>query len=207
MNKNKKVERMINMKKNILTTLSAVLLAGLVGCSSGEETKSNLNDTNESNQNNTVQVTDNNGAIAHEPENYAVIYGKVKKIIGNEIELSLAHNPYENMEEGEEDEMEIADEFPITMADSIQLYPDADPALVEELEKAGVTITPMNMKGMELEYTGEEESYTIPTGVAIMNYKTSSEGSFNDIKEGSVICLTVSGTGNAQKIHMIDILE
>lgn len=200
------------MKKTVLTTLSAVLLAGLVGCSSGEAPDTNSNDINESNQNKTEQVTEgnktngnetnSNETNSNETENYTVVYGKVKKVIGNEIDLSLTKDPYANMEEGDEEDSDAAQEFPATMADSIKLAPGVDPGSLEGLE--GLIKAP---EGMDLEYTGEEESYTLPTGVSVMNYKTYSEGSVNDIKEGSVVCLTISGTGDTQKIIGIDILE
>lgn len=193
---------MISMKKTVLTTLSAVLLAGLVGCSSGEAPDTNSNDINESNQNKTEQVTDNNEANTNEAESYTAVYGKVKKVIGNEIDLSLAKDPYANMEEGDEEESDAPQNVPAAMADSIELAPGVDPGSLgidESLIKAP--------EGMDLEYTGEEESYTLPTGVSVMNYKTYSEGSVNDIKEGSVVCLRVSGTGDIQKIIGIDILE
>lgn len=182
--------------------LCTMLLGGVVGCSSQEGSKPNQTQSNELNQNKTEQL-ESNDEVNEDPV-YTAIYGKVKKVIGNEIELSLAMNPYDELEDGEGDS-EMSDSFAPEMADSIQLLPDADPELVEQFGEPDTIISPT--AGMELEYTGEEESYIIPTGVNIMNYKTFSEGSMNDIKEGSVICLTVSETNNNQTIHMIDILE
>ncbi len=205
MSNNDKFERMINMKKTVLTTLSAVLLAGLVGCSSGAETNKNSTPSGESNQNQTEQVTENNESNETGMTQVTEVYGKVKKVVGNEIQLSVAKNPYENTEGESDSDNETSEGVPAEMADAIQFAPGTDQAIIDAYgHKEGVIAA---SKGMDLEYTGEEQSYTIPTGVSVMNEVTLAEGSMNDIKEGSVIALSISGTGNSQKIEMINILE
>lgn len=205
MSNNDKFERMINMKKTVLTTLSAVLLAGLVGCSSGAETNKNSTPSGESNQNQTEQVTENNESSETGITQVIQVFGKVKKVVGNEIQLSVAKDPYAGMLDESDSDDEVMDAIPAEMADAIQFAPGVDPAIIEAYGHKEGVIPPS--QGVELEYTGEEQSYTIPTGVSVMNDVTLAEGSMNDIKEGSVIALSISGTGNSQKIEMINILE
>ena len=121
--------------------------------------------------------------------------------------MSLAKNPFELSEEelealeGEielEGGMEIGQA--VTVTDSIASMPS-------DVEGGNFSLLIGEQEPLELEYTGETKSFTIPTGTTILNYLTGGEGSINDIKEGSVIAIAMDGEEDNQKVFAVDIME
>lgn len=187
------------MKKKLLTTLSAMALLGLVGCGTKD-----IENNDSSNQmisstgggEGSAQSIDGPGLTDEEFATMKQTYGKITSVIGNEIEVSIANNPFLNSEEGEE-ELPEGGMVAMETTDSIAAAPAG------EGEISGDIL--MNENKLELEYTGETESYTIPTGTII--FSMNGQGTINDLKEGSVVSISIVGDEGAEKVYSIDILE
>ena len=186
------------MKKIVMTTVSAMVLVGLVGCGFNIPTDKETPKQEVAGEGTTVSSGENETA---DFQNVTQVYGKVKSIIGNEIEVSLAKNPFELSEEeleALEGGMEIGQA--VTVTDSIAAMPS-------DGEGGNFSLLIGEQEPLELEYTGETKSFTIPTGTTILNYLTGGEGSINDIKEGSVIAIAMDGEEDNQKVFAVDIME
>lgn len=195
------------MKKTVLTTLSIISLTGLVGCNTNtpngdeipkQEVSVEGNENNLTSEN--IEVTENDF------QSMSQVYGKIKSVVGNEIEVSLAKNPFEFEDEaGEENGIGDGElSASVIVTESIAVSPAV------ESEGGDLTFGIVGMDGqepLELEYTGETKSFTIPTGTRILNFLTGGEGTFSDLKEGSVISITTTGDEGSEKIFSLDILE
>ena len=182
------------MKKIVMTTVSTMVLVGLVGCGSNIPTDKET----------VISPGDNETA---DFQNVTQVYGKVKSIIGNEIEVSLAKNPFELSEEeleALEGEIELEGGMEIGQAVTVT---DSIAAMPSDVEGGNFSLLIGEQEPLELEYTGETKSFTIPTGTTILNYLTGGEGSINDIKEGSVIAIAMDGEEDNQKVFAVDIME
>lgn len=147
-----------------------------------------------------------------------MLYGKVKSIVGNEIELEVAKPPFADIQGGDQhsgDSMQAAGaiSFSVEAADGgAQVFEatDVGDATGEAAPVSGtissedsaqtiVAVEGADGKmqviggggedGMELEYTGETKNVIIPAGAEIMNVK--GEGTLESIKKGSVLMLMV----------------
>lgn len=168
------------MKKILLTTLSSMALLGLVGCGTQDIKNNDLsNQMLSSNEGEGLaQSIDGLGLTDEEFKTMKQIYGEITSVIGNEIEVIIANDPFLTSEE------------------------EGD----EEVSEGGAVITPVIESDLPmLEYTGEKKSYIIPTGTVI--FSLNGQGSINDLKEGSVVSISIFGDEGAEKIYSIDILE
>lgn len=155
------------------------------------------------------------------------VFGKVKNVVGNEVELELAKPPFEIGTPGDDGSMGgitgsasgatsqqvIVNEN----RDSAQLSEDAgasaeggnDSVSFSVATEDGVVQTfggGENGEKMELEYTGESKSIIIPAGVEIVNM-IGGETTMDAVKKGSVLMLTVdesSGTPTATSILIME---
>lgn len=188
------------MKKTVMTMISAIVLGGLVGCGANTPTNNETLNQDISAGGDTTGVSGETETVDF--QNVTQLYGKVKSVIGNEIELSLAKNPFELSEEelegGIEGSVEIGQA--ITVTESAMAIPAEGGDMQNDLVLG-------DQEPLELEYTGETQSFIIPTGVSILNYLTGGKGSIDDIKEGSVISIVMNGEEDEQKIFAIDIME
>lgn len=135
------------------------------------------------------------------------IFGKVKSIVGNEIELEMAEPPFDigapSGEEGDEmpgtalqpaqsvtvtvdekDMPEGAESGDGTKEDVVMGYEGSDGSVV-------IAGGAGSENKMELKYTGETKNVIIPTGIDIMSVLTGKTAKLEDIKKGSVLMLLV----------------
>lgn len=142
------------------------------------------------------------------------IFGKVKSIVGNEIELELAKPPFDmGVPEGEGGEMEpgtvteAAKSITVTVAEGdmpegAEGDGDTKEGNVIGYEGADGSVQIVGGGGsenkMELEYTGETKNIIIPTGIDILSILTGKTAKLEDIKKGSVLMLSVDDA-NAER--------
>lgn len=168
------------MRKILVMALSALMITTIVGCAPKDgETNDNGNGTEEN--------------VTMDKMTY---FGKVKSIVGNELELEIANEDVLGIvfEDEEKNENSEGESQPATA-----LTPATEPDSTE------VVSGDANKDKMKLEYTGEIEKLVIPGGVNIMELSVGKEGKISDIKDGSVIIIYTDKTSNS--ISKIDILE
>lgn len=167
------------MKKPLLLGLVISLALGITACSSGNEEKKDGTKENHQNE----QVLENKSNKEEQ-----AIYGKVKSIVGNEIEFELAKSPDKDIagiekEEKEPTEEEIKGSVPATMSTPANSIEDGKKVSVEDIEK--------NEPLVDLEFTGELKTIIIPTGVDINILSARSGEGLSAIKEGTYLKLSV----------------
>ena len=115
-------------------------------------------------------------------------YGKVSSVTGNEIEFSLAKDPFG----GDEVESSSGTEGGGMAAATLTEAVEGGDGAAQEAPK------------MDLEYTGESESYTIPAGVKIIGINGNEE-QLSAIKKGSVLAITKDdATGAVTTINIFE---
>lgn len=162
------------MKKPVLLVLSIALALGVTACSSGERKGSDVS------KNEPKQEMEKEKDVKKEKQ---YIYGKVKIIVGNEIEFELAKDPEKDIVA-----LEKKDEIPkgkdeIPAIPAIKVNPEDSKVSVGDIEE--------NKPLVELEFTGEGKTITIPTGT-IINILTERSGEgLSAIKEGTYLKIEV----------------
>ena len=117
------------------------------------------------------------------------IYGKVKSIVGNEIEFELAKTPEIDlgiMNGAEEDTIgkdKVNDKAPAAMTESA--------VSVDGNTKVDVGNIDKNEPLIELEFTEEEKTMTIPSGVNISVLSASTNKGLSAIKKGTYLRIGV----------------
>ena len=152
------------MKKLLSITLSILMALFITGCGSKEKEAPINNDSGNSNITNI--------------EGYELYYGKVSSVAGNEIEVSIAKDPYENLEgQGSQNKDEMAD-------GSMSMTTSSEAALTDgnNEDQGGAK------ERIEMEYTGETKSFTIPAGAEIIE-GLGQQGKISSLKKGSVIMI------------------
>lgn len=168
------------MKKPLLLGLAISLLLGVTACTSVNEEKNQ--DIKEKSK--TEQKTDNE---TKKEEQF--IYGKVKSVVGNELEFELAKNPQQDIEGVEKEEAEVEkeekkDEIPaVTMTPATEKGDEGGKVSLGEIEK--------NKPLVELEFTGDLKTIIVPTGVNINILSGRSGEGMSVIKEGTYLKLSV----------------
>lgn len=150
------------MKKFLSITLSILMTFFITGCGSKQKEAPMNNDRENSNITNM--------------EDYELYYGKISSVAGNEIEVSIAKDPYENLEgQGSQNNDDMADgSMAMTMSGEATLDDGSNQGGAEER--------------IEMEYTGETKSFTIPAGAKITE-GLGQEGKISSLKKGSVIMI------------------
>lgn len=171
----------IKMKKFLVIALSALMITTVMGCSSNSEETSGTPE-------NTVEENVNMDNLAY--------FGKVKSILGNELDLEIASNEALGIMDEGDGEKDNGEEAP-AMA--------MTPATEASTENTEVVLGDANKDKMELEYTGDVESLKIPGGVTIMDLTTGKNAQMSDIKDGSVLIIYTDST--SESISKIEILE
>ncbi|MBO3444288.1 hypothetical protein [Clostridium sp. CCUG 7971] len=166
------------MKKPLLLGLVISLVLGVTACSSGSEEKKESTKENPQNE----QVLENK---SNKEEKF--IYGKVKSIVGNEIEFELAKNPEKDIQGIEKEEIEKEE-----IKGESQPAASVAPAMnKEDGQKVNVGDIEKNEPLVELEFTGDLKTITIPTGVNIKILSARSGEGIAAIKEGTYLKLSV----------------
>ncbi len=223
----------IMMKKKIIGILAAVIAAvTFAGCSAQAEPAAGVSAAPEETAAATPggteaaapEGTEGNAALEYDGEVLAgeSIFGKVKSIVGNEIELELANPPFEMGAPGEggaagADVKQRA--VTITEGDDggVQVSEaeagEVPKGAVRDEQSATYAVTTeggqVHIVGgedgekMELEYTGESKSVIIPAGVSITSMV--GEATIDAVKKGSVLMLMVDAkTGTATSVMIME---
>lgn len=150
------------MKKFLSITLSILMTFFITGCGSKQKEAPINNDPENSNITNM--------------EDYELYYGKISSVAGNEIEVSIAKDPYENLEgQDSQNNDDMTDgSMAMTMSGEATLDDGSNQGGAEER--------------IEMEYTGETKSFTIPAGAKITE-GLGQEGKISSLKKGSVIMI------------------
>ena len=150
------------MKKFLSITLSILMTFFITGCGSKQKEAPTNNDPENSNITNM--------------EDYELYYGKISSVEGNEIEVSIAKDPYENLEG--QDSQNNDD-----MTDGSMAMTMSGEAILDDGSNQGGA-----EERIEMEYTGETKSFTIPAGAKITE-GLGQEGKISSLKKGSVIMI------------------
>lgn len=203
------------MKKSVVGVLSMVTILGLAGCQT--ENKSNNPVTEQSN---TEEQTIIEGALQT-----TAYFGKVEKMVGNEITMKLSDDEFVVGEGSEQEFSYELTEEDISKLESggvVQLPdgsvmaqatvdsdydPDSDPGIsMEQLVEEGFIEEGEGFLGdtSELTFNGETKSLIVPAGVSILNLMNGKLGTLSDIKEGSIISVIMDNETNT--ILSVDIM-
>lgn len=201
----------MKMKKYLALVLSVLAITAMVGCSSKDKGQG----VNSSKDNISQDESKEN-----ENSDETTYLGKVKKIVGNEIEMELAKDQDvsangSNLPEG------------VQFQESIEAPSDGGGMDINSFVDNGegnfqesINMTPADGSGsislsdsdmgdekLELEYTGETIKITIPTGANIFDMRSGSDSKLSAIKTNSIIKVFAKGTKEATIVQSIDIVE
>lgn len=195
------------MKKLLVLSLTVLTLVALVGCGEKKESAEIKNEV--SNIEQQVETTS--------------LFGKVDKVVGNEVSLKLSDDSsFMPEEDGSESQAVQIDDSQLkqlengetlTLADgtviTMEGLPDDDqmegiPADSDLVDDKSNTYNEFQSadnsnsdKYSELTFTGEYKDLTISAGVEIVNMVTGKSGKMSDIKEGSILSVIVDSKTNA----------
>ncbi len=212
----------MKMKKCLALGLSTLAIMAMVGCSSNDAPTNGGQDSNTSEVSNSQE--ENKGNESYEETTYL---GKVKKIVGNEIEIELAKDQdvsgngsklpegvqfQESIGGGSDSasedggiqlgdgEVAITDSGEGTFQGSISMEP-SEGGQVFHLGESG------DNEKLELEYTGETIKVTIPAGANIFDMRSGSDSKLSAIKTNSIIKVFAKGTKESPIVQSVDIVE
>lgn len=200
------------MKKVLAIVLSTFMIMGVTGCSKNEAS------LKEKDENQIAQE-----GTSQEDSIESIYFGRVKKVVGNEVELNIAKELGLEGVEGEgggissssssssadgsespESVEDLGATSEITVSDSAEsekgVIPDGGTEMKQEIIDSG--------KGnIELEYTGENKSFTIPAGAKIFDFTSGREVKISDVKEGDVIRAYTKKSGDTEVVFNLEIVQ
>lgn len=183
------------MKKVLVLALCAVVIMTTVGCSE---------------KNNKPESKEPNKIESNENTQKSIYFGKVKSIVGNEIELEIAENQ-EGNNNGENKEKGSVDELgPGASRDDVAS--DGGGGAGEkpaEGNGGNGSNTPLedNKEKLELKYTGETKKIIIQSGGIILDLRSGNEAKVSSIKAGSVIRVYVASSDEPIGASYVEIVE
>lgn len=212
----------MKMKRYLGLGLSGLAIIAMVGCSP----KVTSNDTSKGeniSQNNTSQEESNENEKSEE----LTYLGKVKKIVGNEIELELAKDQDvsgngSKLPDGVQFQGSIGGDSDSASNDGGMQMGDGEGAIIDGGDggfQGSINMTPENgeevfslgesgeNEKLELEYTGETLKITIPTGANIFDMRSGSDSKLSAIKTNSIIKIFATGTKEKPVVKSVDIVE
>lgn len=205
----------MKMKKYLALGLSVLTIMAMVGCSSNDTPKNSSQDNNTAELNNSQE--ENKGNEGSEERTYL---GKVKKIVGNEIELELAKDQDVS---GNGSKLPEGVQFQESIGGDSGSIPEGSQSLTEgsgeAISQDSISIDPSeggqvfqlrdpgDNEKLELEYTGETIKITIPTGANIFDMRSGSDSKLSAIKTNSIIKVFAKGTKEAPIVQSVDIVE
>lgn len=175
------------MKKNLVLVLSAVMITtALAGCSSKkgeaeEQTQSQVGFITESEKEGTVEY-----------------FGRVKKVLGNEIEVELAS--YEQFVEDAESLTENADKQNGGAASAMET---SEPVSSDEV----IVPDTGSLLGVDLTFTGEFKTFRIPAGTKIEMAWIGGEVPSSDIKENNILLINAKEDSDISTVAHISIMN
>lgn len=173
------------MKKTLLLGLVISLALGATACSSQgkEEEKDKSSIKNQQNIDN-KKDEDKKGSTKKEEK---FIYGKVKSIVGNEIEFELAKDPNAQIEGKDKEDKKDETKDAIQAVETTPAMQGTKP----EDAKVSVGKIDKNEPLVELEFTGDIKTITIPTGAKINILSGRNGEGLSAIKEGTYLQISV----------------
>ena len=205
----------MKMKKYLALGLSVLTIMAMVGCSSNDTSENSSQDNNTSEVNNSQD--ENKGNEGSEERTYL---GKVKKIVGNEIEIELAKDQDVS---GNGSKLPDGVQFQESRGGDSGSIPEGSQSLTEgsgeAISQDSISIDPSeggevfqlgdpgDNEKLELEYTGETIKITIPTGANIFDMRSGSDSKLSAIKTNSIIKVFAKGTKEAPIVQSVDIVE
>lgn len=205
----------MKMKKYLALGLSVLTIMAMVGCSSNDTPENSSQDNNTSEVNNSQD--ENKGNEGSEERTYL---GKVKKIVGNEIEIELAKDQDVS---GNGSKLPDGVQFQESIGGDSGSIPEGSQSLTEgsgeAISQDSISIDPSeggevfqlgdpgDNEKLELEYTGETIEITIPTGANIFDMRSGSDSKLSAIKANSIIKVFAKGTKEAPIVQSVDIVE
>ncbi|MBC5628703.1 hypothetical protein H8S20_07355 [Clostridium sp. NSJ-6] len=205
----------MKMKKYLALGLSILAIMAMVGCSSNDTPENSSEDNNTSEVNNSQD--ENKGNEGSEERTYL---GKVKKIVGNEIEIELAKDQDVS---GNGSKLPEGVQFQESIGGDSGSIPEGSQSLTEgsgeAISQDSISIDPSeggevfqlgdpgDNEKLELEYTGETIKITIPTGANIFDMRSGSDSKLSAIKTNSIIKVFAKGTKEAPIVQSVDIVE
>lgn len=182
------------MKKILVTTMCIIMAIAIVACSGN---------SNKVQNNNKTEVAGGNIDI-----NKTTYFGKVKNIVGNEIELELAENQDNPESEEGSGKVESSDELGpgVSVEDFVSdMSGGGDEG--GNVDGGSYNGEESDVPKLELKYTGESKNITIQAGVTIFDLRTGDESKMSAIKKGSVIRIYATGTSDSPIVSLIEIVE
>ena len=205
----------MKMKKYLALGLSVLTIMAMMGCSSNDTPENSSQDNNTSEVNNSQD--ENKGNEGSEERTYL---GKVKKIVGNEIEIELAKDQDVS---GNGSKLPDGVQFQESIGGDSGSIPEGSQSLTEgsgeAISQDSISIDPSeggevfqlgdpgDNEKLELEYTGETIKITIPTGANIFDMRSGSDSKLSAIKTNSIIKVFAKGTKEAPIVQSVDIVE
>lgn len=193
------------MKKLLVCTLAAFTIVALVGCNAKNDKSEEKEDLSKVEQQ--IQTTH--------------LFGKVEKIVGNEVSLKLSTDEFGEMEEegdesssgsfavSESEMQQLENGETITLADGTVIQGGIAMNSSEEAIEGDVGSGDMvqeefiggeELNGVnpfsQLEFNGESKDLIISAGVEIFNMTNGKDGKISDIKEGAILNVTVDSKTN-----------
>lgn len=170
-----------------------------------EEEKIDANEENAVTDEESIDTNEENSDSDENAQLGEKVYGRVKSIIGNEVELELGNVPDWDGGNGDEG---VDDDEKNTSVSMVKVSERENPEGFEDFY-APDPFNPIYGENGEinLTYTGEGKSFTIPAGTVIRNTlgKTST---LDEIKKGSVLMITPKIVdGKDVGIEMLTILK
>jgi len=200
--------------KRILLALLAVTMVAAAGCSANETPKEAA--SGESGQTQAADEAaqtpgDEAGGEGSDEGNVLqgeTVFGKVKNIVGNEIELELGKPPFDLGEGDGADGAGGAAAVSVSQAVSVSSGSEdgvdssegdggeSAPYISYAGADGNVTVVDGSggEGGMDLEYTGESQNIIVPTGSSIKNM--AGDAKLENIKKGSVLMVTYNEEGD-----------
>lgn len=212
----------MKMKKYLALGLSVLTIMAMVGCSSNDAPTNGGQDSNISKGNNSQE--ENTGNESSEETTYL---GKVKKIVGNEIEIELAKDQDvsgngSKLPEGVQFQESIGGGSDSASEDGGMKLGDGEVAITDSGEgtfQGSISMEPSDggevfhlgesadNEKLELEYTGETIKVTIPAGANIFDMRSGSDSKLSAIKTNSIIKVFAEGTKESPIVQSVDIVE
>lgn len=205
----------MKMKKCLALGLSVLAIMAMMGCSSNDTPANSSQDNNISKGNNSQEESKEN-----EDSEERTYLGKVKKIVGNEIEIELAKDQDVS---GDGSKLPGGVQFQESIGGDSGSIPEDSKSLPEgsgeAISQDSISIDsseggeifqlgdPGDNEKLELEYTGETIKITIPTGANIFDMRSGSDSKLSAIKTNSIIKVFAKGTEEAPIVQSVDIVE
>lgn len=205
----------MKIKKCLALGLSVLAIMAMVGCSSNDTPANSSKDNNISKENNSQEESNKN-----EDSDERTYLGKVKKIVGNEIEIELAKDQEVS---GNGSKLPEGVQFQESIGGDSGSIPEGSQSLTggsgEVISQDSISIDsseegevfqlgdPGDNEKLELEYTGETIKITIPTGANIFDMRSGSDSKLSAIKTNSIIKVFAKGTEEAPIVQSVDIVE